>query len=199
MNKRLLSLAVAGSMLLGLTGLAMAGIPDDVESTATSAGGVALITPAGLGVTLASAGATVSVTVRDANTDPIPGYPFQDIWLDDAGNGDIALCQGGSVADGNTDANGETTISGTIAGGGWTQSGAQVYLAGTPLAGPTLAIDFNSCDINGDLVVNVGDIGDFAIDFADPDFEFRSDFIPDGVINLADIGELALHNGEVCP
>jgi len=139
------------------------------------------------------------VTVRDANTDPIPGYPFQDIWLDDAGTGDISLCQGGSTADANTDAAGVTTISGTIAGGGWTQSGMQVYLAGTPLAGPTLAIELNSCDINGDLVVNVGDIGDFAIDFADPDFEFRSDFVPDGVINLADIGELAIHNGERCP
>jgi hypothetical protein len=197
-KKRLLSLAVAGSMLLGLTGLSMAGIPDDVNSTASSAGGTVLITPAGLGNTLASVGATISVNVRDANNDPIAGYPFQDIWADDIGNGDIALCQGGSTAAGNTDSNGDTTISGVIAGGGFTQAGMQVYLAGQPLAGPVLPINANSCDINGDLIVNLNDIGTFAIDFNGA-YNFRSDFVADGILNLADVGALAIHNGEVCP
>lgn len=200
MNKRLLSLAVAGTMLLGLAGFATAGVPDDTQSTASvaTAGATVLITPAGAGETLASKGATVSVVVADVNGDPIAGYPFQDIYLDDFVAGEISLCQGGSVADGNTNASGETTISGAIAGGGFTQNGMQVYLAGTALAGAALDINIVSCDINGDLKVDLGDIGDFAIDF-NGSYQFRSDFIFDGTINLADVGELAIHNGEVCP
>jgi hypothetical protein len=201
-NKRLLSLAVAGAMLLGLSGLAAAGIPDDTFSSAESAGGTILVTPGGLGNTLASQGATITVIVKDVNDVAISAYPFQDIWVDDIGNGDISLCQGGSVADANTDAAGSTTISGAIAGGGWTQSGLQVYLAGTPVIGGStsgiLAIEVNSCDIGGDLVVNLVDIGDFATDFGGA-YAFRSDFQADGVINLADVGELGIHNGEVCP
>lgn len=204
MNKRLLSLAVAGTMLLGLAGFATAGVPDDTQSTATvaTAGATILVTPAGAGETLASKGATVTVTVADVNGDVIAGYPFQDIYLDDFVPGQISLCQGGSVADGNTNALGQTTISGAIAGGGFTQSGMNVYLAGTPLAWPVgvngLDINVVSCDINGDLKVDLGDIGDFAIDFNGA-YNFRSDFIFDGIINLADVGELAIHNGEVCP
>lgn len=198
MNKRLLSLAVAGTMLLGLAGFATAGVPDDVNSTASSASGTVLITPAGTGDTLASKGLTVSVQVLDVNSDAIAGYPFQDIYLDDDSTGDISLCQGGSVADGNTNVTGDTTISGAIAGGGFTQNGMQVFLAGAPLAGTALSIDVVSCDINGDLKVDLGDIGDFAVDF-NGTYNFRSDFVFDAQINLADIGELAIHNGEVCP
>ena len=200
MNKRLLSLAVAGSMLLGLTSLAMAGIPDPVLSTASSASGTLLITPAGAGEILGDKGLTISVNVKDANGDDIAGYPFQDMWVDGASPADIALCQGGSVADGNTNATGDATISGAISGGGWTQGGLQVYLAGVALAGPALTINVNSPDITRDLVVDLGDIGDFADDFinVNPN-EFRSDFVFDGVLDLADIGEFAIHNGESCP
>jgi hypothetical protein len=201
-NKRLLSLAVAGAMLLGLSGLAAAGIPDDTYSTAASNSGTILVTPGGLGNTLASRNVTINVVVKDINDAVIAGYPFQDIWVDDTGNGDISLCQGGSVADANTDASGATTISGAIAGGGWTQSGLSVYLAGTQIIGGAnsgiLAIEVNSCDISGDLVVNLVDIGEFAIDFGGS-YAFRSDFQADGIINLADVGELGIHNGEVCP
>lgn len=197
-KKRLLSLAVAGSMLLGLTGLAMAGVPDDTNSTATSGSGTLLIVPSGTGPSLGSLGLTVFVNVRDGANDPIAAYPFQDIWLDDVGNGDISLCQGGSVADGNTNASGDATISGAIAGGGWTQNGMQVYLAGTPLTGAALNIDVNSVDITGDLKVDIGDIGEFAIDFNGA-YAFRSDFVPDGLINLSDVGELSTKNGDVCP
>ncbi len=197
-NKRLLSLAVAGTMLLGLSSLAAAGIPDDTLSTATSAGGTVLVTPAGLGKTLAEKGATISVTVLDVNGNAIAGYPFQDIWVDDTGDGSISLCKGGSVADFNTDAAGATTISGAIAGGGFTQAGVQVYLAGTPLAGPALAIDMNSPDMNGDLEVNLIDIGIFGADFGGA-YNFRSDLVPDGVINLSDVGEFGVHLFEVCP
>lgn len=198
MSKRLLSLAVAGSMLLGLAGLASAGVPDAGLSSSSSAGsGTLLITPAGTGKTLGGIGCTVTVTVRDATGTPIAGYPFQDVFLDDAGTSEISLCQGGSTADFNTNASGVTTMSGGIAGGGWTQNGLQVHLAGVAI-GVALPINANSCDINGDLVVNLGDVGDFATDFSGA-YNFRSDFQFDGVVNLGDIGELSIHNGETCP
>lgn len=198
MSKRLLSLAIAGSMLLGLAGLASAGVPDPGLSTSSAAGsGTLLITPAGNGNTLGSIGAVVTVTVVDGTGTPIAGYPFQDIYLDDAGTAEIALCQGGSVADFNTNAAGVTTISGGISGGGFTQAGLQVYLAGVAI-GAALPINANSPDINGDLVVNLADIGSFAADFTGA-YAFRSDFDANGEINLGDLGVLASNNNQSCP
>jgi hypothetical protein len=201
-NKRLLSLAVAGLMVLGLSGLAAAGIPDDTLSTVSSGSGTLLVTPQGTGQTLAAQGVTIFLTVRDTGGAPINLYPFQDMWVDDSGDGSIALCQGGSLADGSTNTAGATTFSGAFSAGGFTQAGLQVYLAGTPVVGGgsngVLAIDVNSPDITGDLRVNLADVGEFGIDFGGA-YNFRSDFQSDGVINLADVGELGIHNGEVCP
>lgn len=200
MNKRLLGLIAAFVLVLGMTSLAMAGIPDPTQSTASSATGCFDMTPAGTGQTLGNEGLTISVTVVDGGNIPIPGYPFQDIWWDDNGNGDLALCQGGTVADGNTNGSGFTTISGAAAGGGWTQAGVRVYLAGVPVTGsPALGIEVNSPDINGDIVVNLADLGDFAADFNDPAYNFRSDFTCDGAENLADVGDFAVANAQSCP
>ena len=201
MNKRLLGLAVAGSMLLGLATSATAGVPDLTQSTASGPASTLqiLITPAGLGSNLGTAGATVTVTVRDANGTPIQGFPFQDVTLNDNGTDELNICPGGSVADANTDASGVTTFTGNIFGGGFTQNGLQVYLGGNALAGPALSIDVNSCDITGDRAVNISDVGEFAVDFGSGGFVFRSDFIDDGELNIADVGEFAIHNQEVCP
>ena len=199
MSKRLLSLAVAGTMVLGLAGLASAGVPDPTLSSASAAGsGTVLVTPGGTSDTLADKGVTVTVNVVDNTGTPIAGYPFQDVYLDDAGTGEISLCQGGSVADGNTDASGVTTISGAIAGGGFTQNGMQVYLAGVAI-GSALSIDVNSCDINGDLQINLTDVGSFSSDFTSGVYAFRSDFQFDGIVNLGDIGLFAQKLGETCP
>jgi hypothetical protein len=195
MNKRLLSLAVIGSMLL-MAGAASAGIPDEVQSTASSAGGTVMITPSGAGGTLAAAGATVTVTLLDASMLPVPNYPFQDIWLDDTGDFAIALCQGGSTADANTNASGVTTIGGVISGGGFTQT-TQVWVAGTPLSGAALTVALNSPDINGDLAVDIVDFGTFGTDFGST--LFRSDFVFDGSVDIADFGTFGVSFGQVCP
>jgi hypothetical protein len=198
MSKRLLSLAVAGSLLLGLAGAANAGVPDATLSSASSAGsGTLLLRPNGAGNTLGAIGCTVTVTVLDATGTPIAGYPFQDIYLDDPGTGEITLCQGGSTADTNTNASGVALITGAIAGGGWTQNGLQVYLAGVGI-GSALPINANSPDINGDLTVNLGDVGDFSADFGGP-YNFRSDFQFDLFVNLGDVGTLSEALGDVCP
>lgn len=197
MNKRLLSLAVAGAMVLGLTGVASAGIPDETQSTASSAGGVVMITPAGTGGSIADAGATITVTVLDAGMLPVANYPFQDIYVDDPGNGAIYLCQGGSTADFDTNNNGVTTISGIISGGGWSTT-TQVYISGTPLAGPDLALGFNSPDNSGgDLSVDIGDFSAFGIDFGG--VAFRSDLVYSGAVDIADFSVFGLSFGQTCP
>ncbi|RKZ13207.1 hypothetical protein DRQ53_11545 [bacterium] len=197
MNKRLLSLAVIGSMLL-MAGVASAGIPDDTTSTASSAGGVVMITPSGAGASLASAGATVTVTVLDVGSLPVANYPFQDIWLDDTGDAAISLCQGGSAADANTNASGVTTIGGVISGGGFTQN-TQVWIAGTPLAAAMTGTSpaLNSPDIDGSLGVDIVDFGTFGADFGST--QFRSDLVFDGVVDISDFGTFGTSFGQVCP
>jgi hypothetical protein len=196
MNKRLLSLAVAGSMLLGLAGVASAGIPDDTTSTASSAGGVVLITPGSTGGSIADAGATITVTVLDAGSLPVGNFPFQDIYVDDAGDLAIALCQGGSTADANTDVAGVTTISGVIGGGGFTLL-TQVYISGSPLQGADLTVAMNSPDINGSLVVDLVDFSAFGGDFGSN--AFRSDFSFNNVVDLTDFSIFGQSFGESCP
>jgi hypothetical protein len=178
---------------------ALAGVPDVGLSTAAAAPGTLYIAPNGGGRTLAQVGCVVTVTVRDGNAAPIAGFPFQDIWLDSASPGDLNLCQGGSVADANTDASGHTTMSGTLRGGGFTQGGLRVLLAGVPISGsPSLPIRVNSPDITADLMVNLGDVGPFSTNLNGV-YNFRSDFFPDGVINLADVGILSQFLGASCP
>ena len=196
MNKRLLSLAVAGSMLLGLACVASAGIPDDTTSTASAAAGAVLITPQGNGGSLAAAGATVTVTVLDAGSLPIANFPAQDVYLDDPGDLEIALCQGGSTAGANTDAFGVTTIGGIISGGGHSLT-TQVYISGTPLAGTPLDVSLTSPDITGDAIVDGVDFGIFGEDFGGS--LFQSDYDFNGAVDLIDFGIFGEAFGEVCP
>jgi hypothetical protein len=151
-------------------------------------------------VSLASKTLTINVTVQDGSSQPIIGYAFQDITWNSDVNGELAMCNGGSVADGNTLGPwGTTTISGTAAGGGWTQNGGNVFLAGVKLNGGAVLLQVNSADNTGDLAVNLADIGDFSIDFNAPGYDFRSDLTCDGVENLADVGDIAIANGQSCP
>ena len=204
-NRRLLSLVLVTGLILGLAGLAWAGVPDPGQSEVSTPGGAVTITPAGNGQSLADRGTPVTVTIRDANGLAIAAYPAQDIWLDDAGSGDINLCQGGSLADDDTDVNGVTTISGLIAGGGYTQAGMSVYVSGVALTvavddetGSTiLNIDVNSPDLNGDREVSLSDISLFTSDLTVP--QFRSDFNHDGTVNLSDLSLFATWIGETCP
>jgi hypothetical protein len=184
---------------------ANAGVPSPSQSEAAGPASTITIqiTPAALGSNLGAVGATVTVTVRDGNGDVIVGYPFQDMSLDDDGNGDLNFCPGGSTADANTDINGQSTFSGNLAGGGFSQAGLRVLLGGTPVTGgPTLGlidIDVNSADLNGDRTVNIADVGQFAFDFGAGVYSFRSDLVADGVLNIADVGNFATHVQEVCP
>jgi hypothetical protein len=201
MMKRLLSLAVAGLVAVGMTGLAMAGIPDLDNSTATGGPGCVEISVDGSGSSMGAGGVTVTVTVRDGNGDPVVGYPFQDMWMgDDAGGTEITLCNGGSTAAANTNAAGVAFFTGAIAGGGTTNVGAgggmQVYLAGAALNGLTLPLSASNPDLNGDLAVtSSGDLfpvpGGFANLYLNPVYDLEDDFNCDGTENLLDVTRFA--------
>ena len=162
---------------------------------------VALITPAGQAASLADQNATIYVQLLDGSGTPVVNYPHQDIWLFNWGAGTFRNCAGGSIADAPTDAAGQTTISGAISGGGWSEDRTQVMIAGAPPtdSGPLL-VHIVSPDITGDLIVDLADIGEFSVDFYSPGrYVFRSDFKPDGGLDLSDIAILAVAYGEACP
>ena len=56
----------------------------------------------------------------------------------------------------------------------------------------------NSSDIDGNGTVNLSDVQLFATDFYGS-YDYRSDFVWDGVVNLSDIVPLARAMGADCP
>ena len=188
---------IAVGTIIWSAAFATTGVPDPTLCTATSAGGAMFTCPAGDGESLASAGATITATIVDNSSTPIPGFPAEDLWIQSVVADELSFCTGSNFADWPTDGNGQTTFSGTLAGGGYTQSGLDIYVNGTPITGsPPLAIDVNNVDLNGDLTVDLCDIILF-----DPDIgssAFRSDFNHDGVVNLLDIGIFSYHQCHYC-
>jgi hypothetical protein len=185
--------------LLALASTARAGfLPDPSLSTATSNNGHTYIAADGTGPSLASAGLTITVTLRDAVGVPISNFPFQDIWVGSDVPGDVVLCYQGSLADKNTDAAGMTTISGPIVGGGSTQAGLRVYASGLAIDTSPLPISVNSPDINRDLWVDIADLGPFAVDYINGHYDYEIDFNGDGAENLVDLGIFVMHNGMGC-
>jgi len=173
-------------------------VPEESFAAAANPGTI-LVVPDGTGESLAEVGSTITVSLIDCGNVPIPNFPWQDIWVDDYSGSDLALCQGGSYADHNTDSQGMTTISGRIAGGGFSEGPLGVYVAGSLIYTSQLDIRVVSPDINGDLQVNLADVSDFAVDFASPAGAPRSDMNHDGAVNLADVGVFAAHLGASCP
>ncbi len=170
-------------------------LPVDVVATP----GVAVISPAGTAPTLEAQGLTIFIQVFDCNEDPLPNFPFEDIWVGDPGTGEVWMCRGGSVADANTDALGHTTISGAIFGGGYTEGGTVVYISGMPVGPPVpLPLNFISPDFDGNLVVDIVDFTAFASDFGQNGI-FRSDFTVNGTVDLSDFAVFGLHFGDNCP
>ena len=157
--RKLMGLFVC-ALIIGAASFATAGIPDLDESTATIATSSEIISlfslPDGLGknltecrgLTLGDVDGTITVTLKDANGDVIPGYPFEDIWL--AADG-FAPCVGGAAADGNTDVDGITTFSFTLNAGGHTNVASAdpncyVMVSGDAIAssGSVFGLYFNS-------------------------------------------------------
>jgi hypothetical protein len=161
-----------------------------------------------------SAGRTVnawiSVTLRDATGAPATNVPVTDVRLEYL-NSPLAWCGNNwypppahapNLADFPSNAAGQTMFSLSYHGGGWVMAPTQVWvLEATGMWNPIptlLNVFYNSVDINGDLIVNLTDIGIFAGDyFLTP--QYRSDFNFDGAINLTDLSIMAANLGATCP
>lgn len=141
---------------------------------------------------------TIHVMIMDGMSRPWPNYPCEDLWLE-FDDPHLTLCPGGSLADANTDINGEATWVNPIQAGGYSQGNMYVIVNGTPIPYPVLGFHFNSPDINGDLQVNLSDVALFGQDYWGGTYQFRSDFHYDGAINLQDLAIMAEGLGASCP
>lgn len=155
--------------------------------------------------------ATILVELRDSDNVLVLGYPAADVWLE-AQNGGLSFCvDNPAIADFASEQRGGgefewcTEFSGPFYGGGHTDpaAGDQVVVmtastGSTPVTAHLSDLQMNSADINGDLVVNLIDLGIFAGDYFGT-YNFRSDFVPDNQVNLGDIGRMASGMGTACP
>jgi len=182
-------------------------LPDLCGSTADGAGGCWLVCPAGDGPRLDEFGGVITVVVRDIAGFPIAGIPASDFWLYGCADG-LVLCGGSHAidADGPTDLQGQTTISGAMAAGGC-DDGLWVIVQGIVLSDPAdcgvplcLPYTVRSPDITADLVVNLADFSAFAVGYISPPKPYNKclDFNCDGVVNLVDFARFAAHYLHQC-
>ena len=202
-------------MCLGVASLSYAGQPDLTLSTFVAAHGTGQVSvfcvPNGSGKALdeamveagGSVDATITVTLVDAGGNPIYLYPFEDMWLE-TDMGGLVPCNGGTVADGSTDINGEATFSASLYAGGYSNRGAGelcvVMVNGAAITGSVgLDILFNSADINGDLQVELQDTIAFVPMYTSGSYYYELDFFFDGLIFLPDLILYAGALNVACP
>lgn len=188
--------ALVATVLVFASGIAAASEPSPECSTSQSAACTVVATPEASAPGLTAAGCIVEVFVLDGACAPIWGVSATDIWLDSP-TGEVSFCRVGSTADRNTGLAGETTIGRRLGGGGSTTTGLQVYVQGIAI-GDILPILVKSPDSDGDLDVDIADLGRFAADLGAGNDAFRSDFNDDGTVDLADLGRFVVSYGETC-
>ena len=219
------ALALAAAVLLWAPGAAQAqGWPDAASSTAVlmpvgSPQVSMFLVPNGSGTQLAGcfafggapANVFIQVTLNDVTGLPVPMVPAANVRIEEL-QSPRAWCANSwyppplhapNLADGPSNAAGQTQFSLSYHGGGWLHGPTLIWVleasgAWMPIAAPVL-VSYNSPDINGDLVVNLTDISFFAMDFWGAAYMYRSDFNYDGVTNLTDLAMLAPTIGVSCP
>ncbi len=127
---------------------------------------------------------------------PLVGIPASEIYLTGAS---FITCPDGATADGPTDGTGTTLFSQALSAGGsfFTEVSMDYVPSVSAIFTGTGSLLSNSSDINGDLDVNLIDVGEFANDFGGA-YNYRSDFVWDGTLNLVDVGQLANAVGAAC-
>ena len=147
-----------------------------------------------------SADATITLTLWLDGVYPTAYYPAEDIWLQWVDESTVFRCDGGTIADSATDGDGITTWSRALKLGGCSEGSCVVFANGQALSNPPpIPVQVNSPDINADGLVNLADVGLFAQDFYNPDTQYRSDFVHDDVMNVADVAKMAQSLGVSCP
>ena len=167
-----------------------------------------MVCPAGDGPTLADIGATISITVLYCfPPEPLVSMAPQDVWIQSSTHPDNRLCggAGSSNADGPTDENGQTTISGSIAAGGYFGDDVYVVAMGSFIqlgqnCDNPLPLVLVSPDINEDLIVDLVDLAIFATVFPSGGGTInpRMDFNGDGMIDMVDLSMFAAHYSHRC-
>jgi hypothetical protein len=151
------------------------------------------------------------VIVRDSAGNGISGVPWSDYWLQafDVSE-ELCLCANPIVADSLTNSNGETTISGRIAGGGCVVTFG-LYLA---IQGK-IVVDWSACivihveifiivsvDLTADCQVNLSDLGVFGLSYnkqlGDPGYNTCCDYNDDDKCNLSDFAFMGEHYLHTC-
>jgi len=202
-RRKLVSLFVC-SLVMGAVSMAVAGIPDLTLSTAVTAASTQVsvysTTVPGTGNSLLQArtvagavmNATITLTLKDGNGDPIAFYPMEDMWLAGSLGGFVSCTP--CLPNAGTDALGVATFTAANLGKGHSNRNGgektQVLISGTPLAvAQNLNILYNSADINGDNVVNGLDLGLFvtALKGLAAD-NYGADLQYDGAVNGLDLG-----------
>ncbi len=154
---------------------------------------------------------SILVTLNDVTGLPVPMVPATDIRIEEMQT-PLSWCANSwyppplhapNLADGPTNAAGQTQFSLSYHGGGWLHGPTMIWVleasgAWMPIPTPVL-VYYNSPDINGDLIINLTDISFFAADYFGAVYMYRSDFNYDGIINLTDLAMLAPALGVSCP
>ena len=198
------------TLIVGAASLAMAGVPDVNQCTASRAYTgpefcVLLNVPDGNGAAFTNAvkvgggvaDATITLIIKDGGGIPIVNYPFEDAWLESVDGGMIA-CVGGATADASTDALGVTEFQTPLQAGGQSLTNTRVLINGNALTN-TIPVGYNSPDLDGSGAVNLTDVQQFAADFFAVGYAFRSDLFFDNIVNLSDLPVLAATIGSTCP
>lgn len=141
--------------------------------------------------------ATITLTLVDDFLNPVALFPREDLWLESA-DGGMVSCLGGTMADTDTDASGRAQWFGPLRAGSWSTARMVVIILGGEAPGGGLPLSVNSADLDGNLSVNLTDVGIFATDLG-AGYRYRSDFNFDGVINLVDVAMLAGGMAAACP
>ncbi len=130
--------------------------------------------------------ATITLTLVNYLGNPLPNHLAEDFWLETSASG-IAYPANGTIADGPTNAAGQTQWQQPLNAGGCSLGETTIVLVeGQPLNQPGLPLAFVSADNNGDLVVNLADLSTFAAAYTGA-YNGCADVFYDGVINLSDL------------
>ena len=186
---------------------AFANIPDPaqciLDNAAGSDGATVYCSPNGSGEAFTNGyvtggiavNATLTLTVVNSEGNPINEYPAADIWLVSTGGG-LVTCSNANPG-GNTNTSGQTSwVLALLAGGNSLGEMSQAIIGGQPVPN-TADVAYVSCDITGDLDVNLSDITLFTQ--ALNSYNAEADFNNDQVVNLTDIAIMAQGIGAVCP
>jgi hypothetical protein len=196
----------AASLLL-VAGIATAGIIDPCGAPVVYNGVTPecyFACPQGDTDSFYTSGFSFAFTIVDLLAAPIQNIPASDFWMIDCDPlKNLTLCAGSasSGADSATNALGKTTMSLTTMSVGGCATGLQPVVQGYVLEQPTACtpycfnIKVRSCDMNGDLKMDLVDLSIFAGYYPPQAYNTCGDFDCNGAVALPDLSRFAFHYG----